>query len=698
MAVTQPLSSLKATASRGRAGERKIGTGKTALIVDDMTTMRRLLSFPCRSLGYKVEFANSGAEALQRIYEGFKTPERYVDLVLSDWHMPPGMDGIELLEELHEKNMLEEEMLFFMVTSADSVNDVFRAAETILPAYLTKANFTVKSLETKIISAMKVQEYRSLLRQTIDIDKQRNRNEKNLLVKYQRSIAQCKKIFKEMLDERTEQQKVMYQNRILFLQRKLQKAKELVGKFGMEQQEKLEQMLLTARRNYENRGRVLVSTWPLRKVAALFEEEGWYEAALRQYSLILKQVNPLSAWVHVDVGRMHEKLNNFDEALRYYKKAVELNPKFQRGRDAIAELLAKMGRYKESVEIFKEAIELSPDKPERLRSKGNVHMKIADAEDYKEAEECYLRVLELEAKRADRQVENNTNVGRAMMRQPEKVGLAKEFLDTAVTIAEKRTGNKTPSDQKKNARVARGEFFLRIGQKDMAENDFEEAKSIADDENATLNNNALSAEIGKTYFATGYDEDGLAWMTDFISKDPKNKEKQTIFREVLEENNHGDDVDKIIQDALDHVEEYVQKVNGHARELRRKGEFIKAVREYDDILNENPSDEGLWFNKGRALFDLSEALRKKGIDKWKKYRIDAVFHFKKSLELDKASLPEGEKGRIHGALETVFSVVPSLRKEIDPEGKLFDPPQKNSDSDSGEQHAANTNNSSSTPS
>ena len=664
MAQPSPLASSQTNVT-------KVGKGKCALIVDDMSTMRRLLSVPCRGLGYRVEFANNGAEALQRIYEGMKSPDRYIDLVLCDWRLPPGMDGIEVLEELDEQGMLEEEMLFFMVTASDSISEVYRAAETILPAYLTKANLTVKTLEKKIIAATKGQEYRSLLRQAIEIDQQQNRAEKNLMVKYKRSIYQCKKIFKEMWDEKTEQQKVMHQNRISFLQRKLMKAKELVGEYGMEQQEELKKMLETAKKNYENRGRVLVPTWPLRKVASLFEEERWYEAALRQYALILKQVNPASAWVHVDVGRMHERLGHDSEALHFYRKAVELNPKFQKGRDAIAALLAKMGHYKEAIEIYKEAVELSPDKPERLREKGNVHMAIADTSNHAEAEGCYMRVLELEERRVDKLSENNMNVGRAMMRQPEKIGAAKEFLDTAIEVAEKRAGNKTSSDQKKKARVARGEFYLRVGQKDVANTDFEEAKTIQEDSKSILTNNGLSAEIARTFFSTGYDEDGVAWMTDFISKDPKNPEKQTVFREVLEENNHGGDVDKILQGALEHVEEYVQKVNAHAKDLRKKGEFMKAVREYDEILNENPSDEGLWFNKGRALFDLSEASRKKGIDKWKQYRKNAVFYFKKALELDNAERPQGEKGRIYEALKTVFSVVPELKREIDPEGKVF---------------------------
>ena len=70
-------------------------------VVDDSMAMRMLVKRALREAGYgdhTIEEAGNGKDALEAIRN---SPP---DLVLSDWHMP-GMNGMELLEELRKANI-----------------------------------------------------------------------------------------------------------------------------------------------------------------------------------------------------------------------------------------------------------------------------------------------------------------------------------------------------------------------------------------------------------------------------------------------------------------------------------------------------------------------------------------------------------------------------------------------------------------
>ena len=65
----------------------------TILTVDDTASMRQMISFTLNSVGYEVQQAADGAEALQL------ARNRKFDLVIADVNMP-NMDGISLVKSL----------------------------------------------------------------------------------------------------------------------------------------------------------------------------------------------------------------------------------------------------------------------------------------------------------------------------------------------------------------------------------------------------------------------------------------------------------------------------------------------------------------------------------------------------------------------------------------------------------------------
>jgi two-component system, chemotaxis family, chemotaxis protein CheY len=111
------------------------------LIVDDSTTMRRILVNALKSIGYTdlVE-AGDGREALDRL-----TPE--IGLVITDWNMPV-MGGLELVKQL--RGTPETATLpILMVTTRSAKEDIMQAVEAGVSSYVLKP-FTPPVLKEKI--------------------------------------------------------------------------------------------------------------------------------------------------------------------------------------------------------------------------------------------------------------------------------------------------------------------------------------------------------------------------------------------------------------------------------------------------------------------------------------------------------------------------------------------------------------------
>jgi two-component system chemotaxis response regulator CheY len=119
------------------------------LIVDDSSTMRRIIANTLKKLGYEdIVEAGDGAEGLQVLAsEG-------ADLVLTDWNMPK-MDGREFVRNLRTMPDMERVPVLMVTTHAER-NDVVLALQAGVNDYVVKP-FTPELLQEKITSlAVKV--------------------------------------------------------------------------------------------------------------------------------------------------------------------------------------------------------------------------------------------------------------------------------------------------------------------------------------------------------------------------------------------------------------------------------------------------------------------------------------------------------------------------------------------------------------
>lgn len=112
------------------------------LVVDDFSTMRRILRNLLKELGYiNVEEAEDGVVALQKLKGG------NFQFIVSDWNMP-NMTGIELLRAVRADDSLKH-LPVLMVTAEAKKENIIQAAQTGASGYVVKP-FTAATLEEKL--------------------------------------------------------------------------------------------------------------------------------------------------------------------------------------------------------------------------------------------------------------------------------------------------------------------------------------------------------------------------------------------------------------------------------------------------------------------------------------------------------------------------------------------------------------------
>lgn len=112
------------------------------LVVDDFSTMRRIVKNLLGDLGFKnIEEADDGNTALPKLQSGS------FDFLVTDWNMP-GMTGIDLLKAVRADPKLAN-IPVLMVTAESKREQIIEAAQAGVNGYVVKP-FTAGTLEEKI--------------------------------------------------------------------------------------------------------------------------------------------------------------------------------------------------------------------------------------------------------------------------------------------------------------------------------------------------------------------------------------------------------------------------------------------------------------------------------------------------------------------------------------------------------------------
>ena len=112
------------------------------LVVDDFSTMRRIVKNLLRQLGFEhIDEAEDGEQAFSKLQGGG------YGFMISDWNMP-NMDGLELLKKVRSDPELKE-LPILMVTAEAEKEKVITAIQAGVNNYVVKP-FTGEILKEKM--------------------------------------------------------------------------------------------------------------------------------------------------------------------------------------------------------------------------------------------------------------------------------------------------------------------------------------------------------------------------------------------------------------------------------------------------------------------------------------------------------------------------------------------------------------------
>lgn len=117
------------------------------LVVDDFSTMRRILAGLLKELGYgHVREAEDGEKALHLLRSG-QGEAGPVNFIITDWNMPL-MDGLELLKAIRADASLCH-LPILMVTAEAKKENIIAAAQAGADGYIVKP-FNAATLKEKL--------------------------------------------------------------------------------------------------------------------------------------------------------------------------------------------------------------------------------------------------------------------------------------------------------------------------------------------------------------------------------------------------------------------------------------------------------------------------------------------------------------------------------------------------------------------
>ena len=112
------------------------------LIVDDFSTMRRIIKNLLRDLGFNnTTEADDGQTALPVLQT------QKIDFLVTDWNMP-GMTGLDLLKAVRADEKLKD-LPVLLVTAESKREQIIEAAQAGVNGYIVKP-FTAATLKEKI--------------------------------------------------------------------------------------------------------------------------------------------------------------------------------------------------------------------------------------------------------------------------------------------------------------------------------------------------------------------------------------------------------------------------------------------------------------------------------------------------------------------------------------------------------------------
>ena len=130
----------------------------------------------------------------------------------------------------------------------------------------------------------------------------------------------------------------------------------------------------------------------LSELLSLFKKQK-YSIAEKKCLNLIKKIKPNYEIFNIYAVILFE-LNKYDEAIKYWKKATELNPQYHFGYNNLGNVFLKKKNFKEALDYYDKAIKIKPDYHEAHYNKGHV---LTEIKDFENAVKIFDKVLEMKS-------------------------------------------------------------------------------------------------------------------------------------------------------------------------------------------------------------------------------------------------------------------------------------------------------------
>lgn len=137
---------------KGFNWRKEMNTDLRVLVIDDMMTMRKIVSKHLKSLGFTdLQEADDGLPAWD-LLEKNAAEGNPIQFIVSDWNMP-GMTGMDLLKKVRADDRFKS-LPFLMVTAEGEKENIVAAVQAGVSNYIVKP-FNLETLQSKVAAILK---------------------------------------------------------------------------------------------------------------------------------------------------------------------------------------------------------------------------------------------------------------------------------------------------------------------------------------------------------------------------------------------------------------------------------------------------------------------------------------------------------------------------------------------------------------
>lgn len=293
-------------------------SGSNFLIIDDFAGMRNTLIGLLRNCGAaaagQIDGAASAGEAL-----GMLSSKQY-DVVLCDYNLGPGKNGVQLYEEVKFKNLLAPSSCWLIISAEKSIEGVMGMMESRPDAYLIKP-----VTEAALATRLKKLKLKKKIFENID---------KAILSKnYQSAIDLCTKLIPESKENAIELFRLKCE---LLIQT---------------------EQYVVARQLLDSLLRKRELPWAQLMMAQIIKHDGNYSQAQSMLeNIVNKNRSYLSAYD--ELAEVCCQLNAQSRAESVLEKAISISPKSMKRQQKMGEVAMNQRHFERAEKAFRESVSL----------------------------------------------------------------------------------------------------------------------------------------------------------------------------------------------------------------------------------------------------------------------------------------------------------------------------------------------------